>query len=97
MDPGEDCDDGNTAPGDGCAADCTLEGLCGNGVKEPAELCDQGNTGGTGCTAQCGFVAGGACALAVEVETAANVSVEGNTWTLDVLGPQALQEDLVNP
>ena len=25
LDPGEECDDGNTSGGDGCAADCTDE------------------------------------------------------------------------
>lgn len=34
----EACDDGNTDPDDGCAADCTLE--CGDGLLSGAELCD---------------------------------------------------------
>src|SRR5690349_19836700 len=38
VEPPEDCDDGNTDPDDGCAADCTLE--CGDGQVTGAELCD---------------------------------------------------------
>lgn len=48
---GEECDDGNARSGDGCSADCLLEGsarscsvgdancsvVCGNGVAEPGE------------------------------------------------------------
>ena len=30
---GESCDDGNTAGGDGCSADCTSTEMCGNGVR----------------------------------------------------------------
>ncbi len=45
---GEDCDDGNSRSGDGCSANCLHEGssravyaLCGNGVMEPGEACEQ--------------------------------------------------------
>ncbi|MEM9193089.1 MAG: DUF4215 domain-containing protein [Myxococcota bacterium] len=49
----ERCDDGNTASGDGCAADCTLE-LCGNGQVEVGEACDDGNgDDDDGCKADC--------------------------------------------
>ena len=60
LEPGEYCDDGNTADADGCSADCTqfdpeydcsVVGepcvkvvICGNGVLEGAELCDDMNT-----------------------------------------------------
>jgi cysteine-rich repeat protein len=42
---GEQCDDGNTDGGDGCAADCYVEALtrCGDGVVDPGEQCDDGN------------------------------------------------------
>lgn len=56
---GEECDDGNTADGDGCSAGCRVEVLgagCGNGMLEPAarEECDDGNTvSGDGCSAAC--------------------------------------------
>ncbi|MCL4732395.1 hypothetical protein KJZ71_01160 [Patescibacteria group bacterium] len=45
---GEDCDDGNSASGDGCSANCLHEGssktvvaLCGNGKLEPGESCEK--------------------------------------------------------
>jgi cysteine-rich repeat protein len=50
---GEECDDGNTTLGDGCAADCFFE-VCGNGRLDIGEACDDGNTlGGDGCRADC--------------------------------------------
>ncbi len=53
LDPGEECDDGNQIPGDGCDPNCTLSG-CGNGVVSAGEECDDGNTvGGDGCDATC--------------------------------------------
>ena len=51
--PAEACDDGNTDPGDGCRADCTVE-LCGDGILDPAEACDDANADpGDGCRADC--------------------------------------------
>ncbi len=55
---GEECDDGNNTAGDGCAADCTCEGTCGDGSLNPlevcGELCDDGNTvNGDGCDNNC--------------------------------------------
>merc|ERR1712196_238976 len=57
---GEECDDGNTKPGDGCSAKCEVEegwtcaggswshesicDRCGNGVLMAGEECDDGNT-----------------------------------------------------
>jgi cysteine-rich repeat protein len=45
---GEDCDDGNSVNGDGCSANCLIEGssnemtsLCGNGKKEAGESCEK--------------------------------------------------------
>ncbi len=52
----EQCDDGNTAAGDGCSASCTTElsMSCGNGAVEGTEQCDDGNiTSGDGCSATC--------------------------------------------
>jgi cysteine-rich repeat protein len=52
----EQCDDGNTDGGDGCAANCLVEsaGNCGNGEVEPGEDCDDGNNvNGDGCSANC--------------------------------------------
>jgi cysteine-rich repeat protein len=53
---GEQCDDGNTASGDGCSSTCQIEpgsdcptagqactmAKCGNGIVEKSELCDCG-------------------------------------------------------
>src|SRR5439155_518579 len=55
LDPGEQCDDGNTTVGDGCNAACRTE-VCGDGVVQAArgEQCDDGNTvSGDGCTSIC--------------------------------------------
>ena len=53
----EECDDGNTTAGDGCAADCTtelVEGVCGDGTLNTGEECDDGNTvDGDGCSSAC--------------------------------------------
>ncbi len=40
LEPGEECEDGNTLAGDGCSPDCALEATCGNGIVEPGEACD---------------------------------------------------------
>jgi len=55
-DYGEQCDDGNALPGDGCDPGCQLEipAGCGNGVLEPVEDCDDGNrAAGDGCDPDC--------------------------------------------
>ncbi len=57
----EECDDGNSAPGDGCSPDCTFDlsisspGFCGDYVLQPelGEQCDRGPCGGNCCTSQC--------------------------------------------
>lgn len=51
----EECDDGNTTPGDGCSATCKNEPfVCGNGTLEPLEICDDSDSaGGDGCSASC--------------------------------------------
>ncbi len=45
TDPGEECDDGNTADLDGCTADCILE-FCGDGITNDSgtEECDDGDS-----------------------------------------------------
>jgi cysteine-rich repeat protein len=69
----EDCDDGNTADGDGCSATCTVESgwscdasschtVCGDKLIAGAEACDDGNTNaGDGCSATCTVESGFAC------------------------------------
>jgi len=55
VEGGEECDDGNTAEGDGCDASCVTE-LCGNGVVQPGagEDCDDGGTVDfDGCSSLC--------------------------------------------
>ncbi len=50
----EECDGGNTTPGDGCSASCKLE-ECGNGVIDPNEDCDDSKNGNNddGCNDKC--------------------------------------------
>ncbi|MBW2460090.1 MAG: hypothetical protein JRH11_00490 [Deltaproteobacteria bacterium] len=50
------CDDGNTADGDGCSANCASLERCGNGYLDApiGEFCDDGNSvNGDGCSADC--------------------------------------------
>jgi cysteine-rich repeat protein len=54
IEPGEECDDGNTADCDGCSASCRLESGCGDGARCGAEQCDDGNADDCdGCDASC--------------------------------------------
>jgi cysteine-rich repeat protein len=53
LEPGEDCDDHNTTPCDGCSATCRIE-ACGNGIVECGEECDDHNLASCdGCSATC--------------------------------------------
>jgi cysteine-rich repeat protein len=60
IDTGETCDDGNTAGGDYCSADCMSEtGACGDSTLQDNEACDDGNTAdGDYCSADCQSVTG---------------------------------------
>lgn len=52
IETGEECDDGNLEPGDGCDEECMAE--CGDGVTNGDEECDDGNReSGDGCDANC--------------------------------------------
>jgi cysteine-rich repeat protein len=57
VETGEQCDDGNLLPGDGCSPLCFVEtggATCGNGTVDAGEACDDGNTvDGDGCAADC--------------------------------------------
>ena len=45
QEPGEVCDDGNTADGDYCSGDCqSVTGRCGDGTRQSNETCDDGVT-----------------------------------------------------
>ena len=75
LEAGEDCDDGNTADGDGCSAVCTIEQgyactgdpsactpICGDGLAVGSERCDEGAANGTAtscCSASCTFAPDG--------------------------------------
>jgi cysteine-rich repeat protein len=51
LDAGEECDDNDLDPTDGCTRECTI---CGNGTITPPELCDDSNlVSGDGCDANC--------------------------------------------
>ncbi len=52
-DDGEQCDDGNAIPDDGCSPDCTFD-PCGNSAGDPGERCDDGNRDDTdSCPSTC--------------------------------------------
>lgn len=62
VEPGETCDDGNLANGDGCESSCQPTTWCGDGSTQTpnsfgqAEACDDGPVNGTSdsrCTTQC--------------------------------------------
>ncbi len=71
----EECDDGDTADGDGCSASCTVEPgwsctgltsicspICGDGLLLDGEECDDGGTAdGDGCSASCTTEHGFSC------------------------------------
>jgi cysteine-rich repeat protein len=62
VEPGEECDDGNTNNCDGCSNQCTLVTGCGDGVLCPPEQCDDGNTMSCdGCSAMCTIEIGLRC------------------------------------
>jgi len=74
---GEQCDDGNLLPSDGCSSTCYVEPLwvcpincgtcqrlsvCGDGIIEAGEVCDDGNTvSADDCAADCLRVLPGPC------------------------------------
>ena len=89
--PAEECDDGNTAAGDGCGPTCLVEtpAGCGNGTLELAtgEECDDGNTiAGDGCSASCQLEAVGATCGNTTVEPA-EVCDDGNLLNGDGCSP----------
>lgn len=60
LSAGEECDDMNTTPGDGCSAACTIEAAptCGDGTLDLAngeECDDDNNVAGDGCSPTCQF------------------------------------------
>jgi virginiamycin B lyase len=62
VEPGEECDDGNTNDCDGCSNDCTLVTGCGDGLLCDAEQCDDGNRASCdGCSKTCTVESGLLC------------------------------------
>lgn len=79
LDTGEECDDGNTMPFDGCDDVCAIE-RCGDEVVNGAETCDDGNT-----------VSGDGCALCtLEPQPALPLLYIENTDDFDVSGDGAM-------
>ena len=59
----EACEDGNREDGDGCSASCQeIEPICGNGITEPGESCDDGDQLDNECSADCSEVLTQDCA-----------------------------------
>ncbi|MCB9701782.1 MAG: choice-of-anchor L domain-containing protein [Myxococcales bacterium] len=68
IDPGEECDDGNDIPGDGCEPDCTLTpppNDCGNGQIDDGEQCDGDMLPITDCTEFNDSFSGGTLSCAI--------------------------------
>jgi len=79
IEPGETCEDGNTASGDGCDANCRTELICGNSIREPGEECDDGNTDdGDGCSSSCLGEVRNAILSFVPVSATASHTIVGN-------------------
>jgi cysteine-rich repeat protein len=72
VEVGEECEDGNDFPGDGCSPECLLEAFCGNDVVEPGEKCD-----GVECDAMCEPLPTSACASGIELAFGATDFVAG--------------------
>jgi cysteine-rich repeat protein len=64
---GEECDDGNRLPGDGCNESCWIE-RCGNGKVDVGEACDAGGVDTAGCDHDCTLPACGDSIFNVEAE-----------------------------
>ena len=77
LDPGEDCDDGNTQTEDGCSQCLAPE--CGNGRVESGEECDDGNKVDHDTCTECRAPICGDGELDVGVEACD----DGNTTPLD--------------
>ncbi len=90
--PREECDDGNTAAGDGCSATCQRERppTCGDGRLDLAagEQCDDNNTiAGDGCSPTCRFEPVGGAACGNSMRTGREVCDDGNTNNGDNCNP----------
>ena len=99
---GEDCDDGNTSPRDGCSVICLNEGSdsdygsdCGDSAVDTGEDCDDGNTAfGDGCSAFClneGSSAGGSLCGNGDLGDGEDCD-DGNTTSGDGCSAECLNE-----
>ncbi|QQR90881.1 MAG: DUF4215 domain-containing protein [Myxococcales bacterium] len=82
----EECDDGNTADGDGCSSTCTVETppVCGDSVIEGVEECDDGNTSNSdGCSSTCTIESGWSC---VAEPSVCSFLCTGGTWHSNIAG-----------
>ncbi len=61
--PGEACDDGNQASGDGCRGDCGKLEACGDAVVDVGEACDDANANAADACDACVATTWGAAAL----------------------------------
>jgi len=83
----EECDDGNTTAGDGCASNCLLETGCGNGVIEPGEECDDNNTANNDCcSSSCKVQVVVAATVGTLSNNSANIAWTTNSWTGSACG-----------
>ncbi|MFH1712134.1 MAG: IPT/TIG domain-containing protein, partial [Patescibacteria group bacterium] len=66
LDPGEDCDDGNTIPGDGCSDNCLAEGANSDSIDVCTRTC---STSGEACVtnADCDTVNSETCVVAAGI------------------------------
>jgi cysteine-rich repeat protein len=85
----EQCDDGNTTPGDGCSSTCAVEPRCGDNTINGTDECDDGNTtGGDGCSATCELECGnGLSDAGEECDDGNTTSFDGCSETCTVEAP----------
>lgn len=91
LDEGEECDDGNIFPSDGCSPFCLNEN-CGDGFVDASEQCDDGNQDADdGCSATCRFEN---CGDGVRQSSEVCDDGDGNTTTYFVASASASLDEL---
>jgi cysteine-rich repeat protein len=94
LESGEQCDDGNFTPCDGCTATCHTEFGCGDGSKCGAEACDDGNlTSCDGCSSAC---VAETCGDSVICAGLGETCDDGNTAPCDGCSPACKTEQCGN-
>ncbi len=85
LEVGEDCDDGNLLPEDGCSSECRLE-FCGDGIIQTGlnETCDDNNTADNdGCSSLCQLEE---CTITSEMwvtQQLTNNTMNKTNWAID--------------